>query len=711
MSLSSSIRSGVLFLAVNLFILTGTAPCSAEDKGDIPVIENGREGDIVELFKPYELSGPLADGWILGDVIVNWGSIDVEFEKPDSDEVVIFTMEHPSRAAAEARKTQNFALVPGKGCDREDAARSLEMIFTAIETNDQGRFWKVTSKEPGEGTAGIAGMGRLLGRSRDSMMGQVVMFLGDGVVRTVFVVILLLFFGFRRQSTTENWIRWSLLGVVVLGFGLRWLISQKTAMGAWPYSRTPDFTYRLFYGPVLSWFSTLSGGRIFLTDIASLTTFIMAVLGPLAAFVHGRYLLGDDRKALFAALAMALLPNHIRFARSEVLFMPSIVMSALSFALTHVAMREPNKVVRWAAMIILLWVNSVMLVLRPLNVLFLPLLAWVIVFMRPDQVTLKRRLLVGLVTIGFGTWVAYDNLSSGYSDQVSDGLSLNVLRDAVFVMVDPHNNTLLNPRISPLLFTILAFLGGFRLWAARGEDRRRSIFLVIWLVLFIGCHAYIMPPEVAMVARYHLHLAIPFVLLIGAGIPWLWSRSRRWSIGLGVLALAVPLLHLGYEQDIDFTDMHEYDFVMRERSRIPEDCTVLEYLGAPSEEVNSRFIRAGAVLEDGEHKSLFNVMAIGADASVLDPANDGSDPLRPMVRELFKAPPQCLYYFEGVPCWGDKRLDQRIAPACEALRHEVPLTTVAETSFNHRPYDHNISDGIPDDGQPVTIRLYRVDLK
>ncbi|MCA9700897.1 MAG: hypothetical protein KC431_25445, partial [Myxococcales bacterium] len=66
----------------------------------------------------------------------------------------------------------------------------------------------------------------------------------------------------------------------------------------------------------------------------------------------------------------------------------------------------------------------------------------------------------------------------------------------------------------------------------------------------------------------------------------------------------------------------------------------------------------------------------------------------------------CLYWYEGLPCWGDKPEGEYQAPACKAISGYLELEAVATTTFPSRLYDENLARGL-EQGQPVHLTLHR----
>ena len=97
-------------------------------------------------------------------------------------------------------------------------------------------------------------------------------------------------------------------------------------------------------------------------------------LAPLAAFAHARYLLDDRRAAWLAALVVAFLPLHLRFSHSDAAFIPSITVSSTAFALIHAGTRERSPVAGWTALALAGLPIALMYLVRPLNIMYCPLL-------------------------------------------------------------------------------------------------------------------------------------------------------------------------------------------------------------------------------------------------------------------------------------------------------------------------------------------------
>ena len=507
----------------------------------------------------------------------------------------------------------------------------------------------------------------------------------------------------RRQLREEpRWLTWALVAVVAVGAGLRLTLPHEISLTAWPYSRTVPMARWLSDGPLLQALLGAAGAEVYLTDLVFRTNFMLAVLSPLCVFVHARYLLRDARAALVAAALLAVLPVHLRFSMSDVYFVQSIALSSFAFALTYAALLEKGRTLRHAATVALPIVALAAFQVRQLNLLFVPLLLWTALGLVGARAPRLRRVwVVGALTAA--ATVATIGLLDAQPTQMAAGLGLETLENAAIAFVHLRYNTLVHPWITPPVFALLAVAGVVVLWRAGGPWR--PLFLLGWLGAFFVAHALVLPKEMTVQARYHLHLAVPFVLLAAPAALALvrWRRWMMWPLAL--YAAAVPAIHLDFVRDTGFDNQHEWSFALRLRDHVPRGCTVLEYTGpdAPGGS-SSRAVRVGRTTGGDGVAHRWTVVPLGA-------ARDAPSPLHPEAERLLAAPPACVFLLEGLPCWMRRhRADPEIpalAPACLAVTERAAWRLVDETSFPTRLYDDASDTGLPP-GEPVTLRLYQL---
>ncbi|PRQ03746.1 hypothetical protein ENSA5_12960 [Enhygromyxa salina] len=683
------------FLLLTLLLPRFSAAAPAAEPTDLrPVIVPGREAEITALFQPYAVGEELAPGWALHSFSLDVSTINVWISGPDQSYAQL-SLDHLDYAPPDARALDGFALKvveqpPG-------SAAAVEALVAAIERNDDGSFWStdvVYAGEPREHPYDLAW-------DRKKLVKTLGIWARDGVVFLVGLTLTLLVLVAHKLRGAQTWMKWSLLGVVILAGGLRLTLSPEVALAPWPYTRLLISAGKIFHGPGLA---ALHPDPVWLSDAILDSTLLFSLLAPLAVYVHARYLLDDCRAALIAALVVAILPLHLRFSHSDAAFIPSITVSSTVFALIHAATRERSQLGGWIALALLGAPLALMYDVRPLNMMYYPLLlatAFVNGGLHTDKPKADRvRVVVAFGVISAVTFgIGVPNLLEHFGAQVSEGMSLSTLSSALRVIFSPRLNELINPIFTPPGLTLLAVLGAVDLW--RRGRRPLFWFLVTWLLGFLVAHAYVIPSSIYMQARYHLHLIVPYMLLVACGadasLRWLaaererrpWLAGRRYDLVRGVglaYVLASPLIHLHGVRYVGFNDAQEWLFVHAQRERIPAQCTVIEYTG---DGADMRFRRVGSWVENGVPRERWRVVEIPR-------AEAGEPELPENVRALLEDPPECLYWYEGLPCVGAKPVEEPKAAACDAIEGFVELEEVAATRFESEPYDENLGEGLGD---------------
>ncbi|MEZ4408196.1 MAG: hypothetical protein R3A52_17220 [Polyangiales bacterium] len=521
----------------------------------------------------------------------------------------------------------------------------------------------------------------------------------------------------RRQLKAEpRWMPWALAGVTALGAALRVAIAPLAPMNAFAFTRVLPLAGALYEGPAVSALSALTGRAVYLTDVIAGTNLALSLVTPLVFFAHARYLLRDARSALAAAAIVALLPMHLRFALSDVQFITSLVTSSFTFLVLYGALGDESP--RWRALCFALLptLSLATYLTRPENIIFAALdLGALTLYLRAGAPRGRLALAFGLIAAA-AAWSTVTNLLTHFGSNVSSGLSVNTLRTALHVAVDPRLNTLINPAVTPPVVTAMAVVGAVTLW--RAGERGRAVFLTTWLSAFFVVHSYVVPNAVARQARYHLHLVTPLALLAAASTPWWLSRPRALAAVPAVWMLLAPFIHLRFERDVDFIEMHEARLLRRERDRLAP-CAVLEF--------NPHLDPRDGASRSGSRVQRMTSGARGASrdaASVLqlaDLAEGTTDERFALSAETLRALPRCTYYYEGAACLGYGGPGALAQPCAEAHRR-LRLTEVAREPFRWRWYDDTIAARMtvdPDgtthmtallpEGTAVTARIYRVD--
>jgi hypothetical protein len=668
-----------------------------------PVISAGREGEIAALLAPHRLGDDLAAGWTLHSVNVEVATIHVWISGP-GQRFAHVTLDHPDHAPPNSRRLGGFALT--RVDEPPGAEPAVAALVAALAHHDTDAFWaiKPAYAEEAPGVRPVPGAWPW----RD-----------DAVVLLTFFLLLGLLVHVLRTPTpgpddaapptrVPAWVPATLLAIFTLGVVLRLVLPREVGLEAWPYTRFFAPAKMLAESPLLA---ALIDPPYWSSTLITATVLVLSCFASLTIFVHARYLLASHRAALIAAALIVVLPMHLRFSHSDVAFIGSMTISSLAFGMIHAATRERRWPLAAACLIFAVLPIALTYELRPDNMVYFPLLlatAFVDqgVWVDKPSPSRGRIALVALVVCAVTFGLGIPNLLATHDEQLRGGLSLDTLRAALEVAFSFTHNCLLNPEFTPPGLALLAMFGGYDL-IKRGR-RRLAAFLGGWLLMFLITHAYVVPNEPYMQARYHLHLVIPFVLLAACGIEGLIQRVQgrprgRWILAaLGAYLLASPFIHLSFIRNLEFNDPREWLWVHAQREAIPQGCTILEYTGR---NMGSRFARVGASTDHGARFSRWTIVEIPA-------APAGAPALPDAVRTLLAHPPECLYWYEGLPCWGSKpegheQDDGRSAPACRAVAETVELDEVARTEFASRGYDENLAKGITP-GQPLVLRLSRV---
>lgn len=520
-------------------------------------------------------------------------------------------------------------------------------------------------------------------------------------------LILLLAFTRRLLRDDAPRVAWTLAAITFAGAALRLGLAVDAPMNAHSFSRLVPMAVELFRGPLLAWVSA-RGHDIALTDVQSWSNLALAVAMPVAFFAHARLLFGDARTALAAAAIMAFLPMHIRFSRSDVTFITSLLASSSTFVALYGSLTDPSR--RWrlacAAMIPVLSLATYSA--RPENMVFVLLDLGALGLYFRAGLPRGRLALAAALLAATAAYSAATDLLVHYRQNVSEGLSVDTLRHAAAILVDRRYNTLINPWMTPPPLPVLAVVGAVTLW--REGRRSRAVFLVAWLSLFFVVHSFIRPSTVAMQARYHLHLVSPFALLAAASLPRVAALPRAAAASLVAWLALSPFLHRNFIRDTDYTEMHEYAFLRRVRGRVDPSCAVLEFgpaieLPRPEHTLALRSQRMAMRLRDGvvyEPRST----QIGVIPS--DNRSTEASEVFALSDAFVARPPPCLYYYESAACTTHSATPGALAQPCEEVRRRFALTPVAEEHHRLRPYDDVIVRRVltAPDGR-VTVRATR----
>mgnify|MGYP001191739566 CR=1 FL=1 len=527
-----------------------------------------------------------------------------------------------------------------------------------------------------------------------------------------------------RQLRRDPWqVAAALVFIVALGLAVRLRLAVAAPMNAHPFTRLIPQAMDLLRGPVVSWLTGRWHLTVYFTDFQGWMNLALSALMPLVFFTHARLLFDDARKALVAAALMALLPMHVRFARSDVIFLLSLVNSSLTFATIYGALSDPSRAWRLACSLALPILSVATYLSRPENYVFALLDLGALTLYLRGGIPRLRVAFAAVAIAGAAGYAVVTDLLTRYRQNVSEGLSLRTLVEAWEIATDLQYNTLINAAMTPPPIPALALVGVVTLW--RSGERRKAAFLVGWLVSFFVVNSYVRAPTVMMQARYHLNLVSPLVLLAAAALP---AARRLPEFAQGALAawLALsPLLHRDFIRDVDFTEAHEHAFLRRHRHLLTPRCAVLEFgpafdLPAARYTLGLRAPRMSLAVRDGVTGE-----AEGVQIGAFPPRGGPDTPEDFVLSAAFVArPPGCAYYYESAACWTHGPSPGVMAPVCEAMHRHFRLTLVGEERHALRPLDDIIAvraytapDGsrsmrrVARDDRGVRLALYRVEAR
>lgn len=544
----------------------------------------------------------------------------------------------------------------------------------------------------------------------------------DGTVQSLLFLVLLgilLRVALRRCRPA---VIWTLLGVTAFSVLLRYVMPVETSFTAWPYKRAVPLALSMYEGPVLAHLSGWFGFTIYLDDLVFEVNRWMAMLSPLALFLHSRKLLRHDGSAIVAAAILAVYPSHIRHSASDVLFIQSLFMSSLAFAALYTAMEESRRWWGVASAIAFPFLAVSCYQSRPLNIIFAPLfLAALLLTIRGHSVPRRISVIAGGVICATAAWSIWTYLLPHFSGQVRSGLSVETLAGFYATFTGPQN-VIFDPWITPIGLIVLFLAGAVYLWRRGGDWRLKGVFLVGWFFAFFVAHGVIPTAEVLVVSRYLLHLAPPVILLAAATTPLLQKLSHKVLAAAVVYLLAVPFIHASFIGAVSYNQQQEKAFLLASRDAVPDACTVLEYSSSSNNDCagwfggfGSRILRTGSRLRNGQVERAWT-------AGIFQSVGTGTPlSLERTLAELDLGEDSCLYYYRGFECYIRGTAFPPMAGPCAALERSFDLEPIRVTRFPARTFDlvfsgyhavvnkpHRDEESFNNMGAPIELGFFRV---
>lgn len=687
---STARRAFALALALWLALPPSAAVATEAGRPTRAIVEAGRERDVLALVAPHAIGAEVAGGWRLSDVEVNPESLRFVLRAPSGARAAL-VLQHPARAGDEAvvAETRSFrAQLVGAGAPGATAA--LQTLLGAVRRNDDGGFWRTEALPE-------TPLGAVLESSW--FVGGAGRWLFDGLLLGALTLALLFALLGRQLRAVPAGARWALAGLFAAGALLRVVVPVETTFTAWPFQRLSVLAGAVFRGPLLASLSDAFDAQLRLVDVIVAITLVLSLLLPLVAFGTARTLRLGNRAALAAAGVAATLPLLLRFALSDAESVASVFLAGVCFVVLGTLLHDRSRAWRALALLALPPVVLATVVIRPLDLLHAPLLAFAALVLPARAARRWERAVAALLVLAVaGAAFALHVLPAHAGDLGGDDLAAKLELAAVSVGSSDYN-TLLMPWITPPGAAFLALAGLVLLTVRRRAPA--ALVLVLWLVGFLAAHAVAQSHLPAMQARYHLHVALPFAVLAGAGLALLHRLVPVLALLLGVYLAATPAMHVDFIR-ARYNDQLEYAFVAEASAHVPPGCTVLEYVGPPERPYGARFARFGAVVDDGWPGALWDVRPLTAAAGP-------PDALSGPARSLLADPPDCLFVYQGLPCrHAPAKGTGGLAAACAAVHEVACLAPVDSALFSAGVYDPHLELGRPVRPGEPTVALWRV---
>jgi len=301
-------------------------------------------------------------------------------------------------------------------------------------------------------------------------------------------------------------------------------------------------------GPVIYRFVGVLIGRPYDVDVIFLTNLVLASLAVPAIALLDLAICGRWTRAICTGVLLCVLPHHIRFSASEVLFIPAITFALWSLALAMLYLRTRSTVDALLCVAAL----SLAMQTRPELMFFPAALLALVVLVEPRS---------WAVSFEWRTWTAFAvlavllssrllQLSQVLGEGSSPAPQLLGWRQFVESLV------LLDQRVTPWVCLPLLVLGAA--WALRHKPG-----LLVWSALVYAGYTlfslslFSNPPYNV---RSQL-LPTTFLMLVAGGVAslWtdLWGRRRRWAFGLGAPLLLVLAAGIALQGKAFITELRD----------------------------------------------------------------------------------------------------------------------------------------------------------
>lgn len=699
-----------------------------DDFARAPVIEAGRETDIIALFAPHRTTQALAGhpGWTFVGIGVAKQRIEATLVGPSGETSTL-------KVAWHGCVSDDDLISKSFGLTIEGAAGPAKTLANRVIANDTGGFfrsfampsgYRKTAKSGTQGAALPDWDGHGVGDESYQMP----------LTRHLNVIIVLLLFGCLLSWLVEfpfllkelrligspgartTWI--TLFGIMLGALLVRHLAGSTFIREAYPfpnvawqlegtknvlmgqldaYPKGPE-TLMHWLGPALSddpyeaWF---------------LARIHMGTLTVFWSFVVGATLFKRRAAGLAFAAVLAFLPHHVRISATESTHVDFIFFGSAAVALLITAARNGRFTTFLAATL-----TAVATALTRPEAALVVVGFVILALAAGPQIRNKWKSPLHVGVALFLAWcilpqmmhVLGDDTTKNFApDSKYEGLNFDALFTAIGALGDPTGgNALFDWQISPLWVYPSVFFGAVMLWrkGQRGVAVGLSVVVFTYLFLYSG-----LPASVTLwkMGRYHSALLIGAVPLMATGL-WLalehvayfklpWRRSLGVAavslLGLAIWWPAIAGLPMDWQKDAQFIielGRKHADTLQGESARIILPDNRRRFLDQSPRKAVVPLTQQKGSIESG--------------VTIAHALEFYRPPGRP------HAVP--AYYYEGLFCFmaRDPEQGEEMNPQCDAMRKTFDLEVVDSLEVGPEVYLNKYLNVRP--AGSLTFRLYRV---
>ena len=676
--------------------------------GRTPVVESGREADVIALLEPHAVGAPVAQTkWRLDEISIDQAEIELVLVSSGGRAHLILTPAVCDLEAAE--RTGSFAIERGHSPEQTSVVAAFEALIAAIAEHDDNSFYKIRMSPPPEireDAPGPPPAWRTL-----ALTGVLVW---AGLLGLLIGLIGVLRSPHESWTPLDSRTWWTLAIFVGLAAILRFAIDPAFLREAYPLASVGHLDRGVRWGADLTVYPRgqwllVAGLRPLLPgspyDAWFLFNQLQGVLAVPAAFFALRSLTGRVAVGLAAAALLAFWPQHIRFSASESTHIGLVLWAFLAIGWTARASRTG----RFSDFLAAATSAAMMLTMRPeaglwgpgLLVLGLGLAPGALQAMKKPSSALARLAVVGvllallipqlLVTGGDATTLG----PAADSPEALDLDSLLGLPRALFM--PSEFNAFFDPVTSPLWLWPLSWIP---VVMARTRAERVAAWTAMGTILLFFVLYVKMPPAVTLWAmgRYHLAALPAVVILASLGLEWLVARALSETADRRLPTIALVVSCLGAALWWSAVTALPYDW-QQEQAWLVEQGKKRPRIF----DENTRLITPDNRRRFGDMAPREAIFALGETTRLTQEVVTIEHALKGLNTGETLTP---AIYYEGLYCHLALGPDEMTNPQCEAMHQAFELEPLVHSNVDGKAYLLAYADHRP--SQVLPIAIYRV---